>query len=147
MKPPPTPTVRRAIIAAVWLTVVFGGLLAAVWGVAWALKGGPQPSVETVAQATHLAFPEGTDVVESDLSAMQSPTPGARAEVTVDIPSDEFDDFIADNAMEAPLLAGTTPSGSATGIIPAACNDEVCYSATIVVEKDAVTVNLDVTLL
>lgn len=147
MKPPPTPTVRRAIIAAVWLAAVFGGLLAAVWGIGWALKGGPQPSVETVAQATHLDFPDGTEVVESDLSAMQSPTPGARAKATVDIPSDEFDDFIADNAMEAPLLAGTTPSGSATGIIPAACNDEVCYSATIVVEKDAVTVNLEVTLL
>lgn len=147
MKPPPPPTVRRALIAAVWLAVVFGGLLAAVWGVAWALEGGPQPSTDTVAQATHLSFPDGTDVVESDLSAMQSPTPGDRAEATVDIPSDAFDDFIADNAMEAPLLAGTTPSGSATGIIPAACTDEICYSANIIVQEDTVTVELDVTLI
>jgi hypothetical protein len=147
MKPPPTPTVRRAIIAAVWLLAVFGGLIAAVWGVGWALEGGPQPSPETVAQATHLDLPEGTEVVESDLSAMQSPTPGDQAKATLDIPSDEFDDFIADNAMEAPLLAGMTPSGSATGVIPAACNAEVCYTASIVVEQDAVTVDLEVTLL
>jgi len=147
MKPPPTPTVRRALIAAVWLTVVFGGMIAAVWAVGWSLEGGPQPSAESVAQATHVSFPEGTDVLESDLTQMQTPTPGDRAEITVDIPSKAFDDFIADNAMEAPLLAGTTPNGSASGIIPAGCNAEVCYSATIVVNDDAVNVQLTVTLL
>jgi hypothetical protein len=147
MKPPPTPTVRRALIAAVWLLVVFGGMIAAVWGVGWSLEGGPQPSAGSVGQATHLSFPDGTDVLESDLTQMESPTPGDRAEVTVDIPSKAFDDFIADNNMEAPLLAGTTPNGSASGIIPAGCNDDVCYSATIVVNDDAVNVHLTVTLI
>jgi hypothetical protein len=147
MKPPPQPTVRRAIIAAVWLACVFGGLLAAVWGIAWALEGGPQPSIATVAQATHLSYPEGTDVADADLTQMESPTPGDRAEVTVEIPSEDFDDFIADNAMEAPLVAGISPSGTATGTIPAGCTAEICYAANIVVEDDAVTVELKVTLI
>ncbi|MDN3242782.1 hypothetical protein [Glycomyces tritici] len=147
MKPPPQPTVRRALIAAVWLACVAVGLLAAVWAVGWAVEGGPQPSVATVASATRLDFPEGTEVTESDLSQMESPGPGDRAEVTVEIPSDAFDDFIADNAMEAPLLAGRTPNGSTTGIIPAACTDEICYAANIIVQEDAVTVQLDVTLI
>ncbi|MEU5153564.1 hypothetical protein [Glycomyces sp. NPDC021274] len=147
MKPPPQPTVRRALIAAVWLACVFAGLLAAVWAVGWAMEGGPQPSLATVASATRLEFPDGTEVTESDLSQMESPTPGDRAEVTVEIPSDAFDDFIADNAMDAPLLAGTTPNGTATGTIPAACTDEICYSAGIIVDDDAVTVQLVVTLI
>jgi hypothetical protein len=147
MKPPPQPTVRRAVIAAVWLVAVFGGLLAAVWGVAWALEGGPKPSIDTVAQATHLSFPEDTRVAEADLTQMESPTPGDRAEVTVEIPSDEFDDFLADNAMEAPLVAGVSPGGTATGVIPAGCTAEICYAANIVVESDAVTVELTVTLI
>jgi hypothetical protein len=147
MVSPPTPTVRRALVAAVWLAVVLAGLIGAVWGVAWALEGGPQPSVATVAEATRLEFPEGTDVVESDLSQMQSPTPGDRAEVTVDIPSDAFGDFLDANAMEAPLLAGTTPTGAASGIIPAGCGAEACWAATIVVTDEAVTVDLTVTLI
>jgi hypothetical protein len=147
MRPPPKPTVGRALIAGAWLLAVFGGLLAAVWGIGWALDGGPQPSAASVAEATHLAYPEGTDVLESDLSAMQSPTPGDRAEVTVAIPADAFDDFIADNAMAAPLLAGTTPGGDASGIIPAGCTDAVCYAASILIDEDTVTVELEVTLI
>ncbi|SDD01672.1 hypothetical protein [Glycomyces harbinensis] len=147
MVSPPAPTVRRALIAAVWLAVVLAGLLAAVWGVGWALQGGPQPSVATVAQATHLAFPDGTDVVDADLSQMQSPTPGDRAEVTVDIPSEAFGDFLDDNDMDAPLIAGTTPAGTASGIIPSGCGTDACWAATIVVTDDAVQVDLAVTLL
>jgi len=147
MKPPPQPTVRRAMIAAAWLVCVFAGLLAAVWGVAWALEGGPQPSIATVAQATHLSYPEGTEVAEADLTQMDSPTPGDRAEVTVEIPSADFDDFLADNAMGAPLVAGVSPGGTATGTIPASCTAEICYAANIVVESDAVTVELTVTLI
>jgi hypothetical protein len=147
MKPPPQPTVRRALIAAVWLACVAAGLLAAVWAVGWAVEGGPQPSIATIESATRLEFPDGTEVTESDLTQMESPNPGDRAEVTVEIPSDAFDDFIADNAMEAPLLAGTTPSGTTTGTLPAACNDEICYAANIIVDDDAVTVQLDVTLI
>ncbi len=78
---------------------------------------------------------------------MHTPTPGSRGEATVDIPADEFGSFIADNAMEAPLLSGTTPAGTATGIIPAGCTDQVCYSATIIVDDQTVTVELLVTLL
>jgi hypothetical protein len=147
MVPPPAPTVRRALVAAVWLAVVLAGLLAAVWGVAWALRGGPQPGLGTVAAATHLDFPDGTDVVDADLSQMETPAPGDRAEVTVDIPSEAFDDFLEANAMDAPLLAGTTPAGAASGIIPAGCGPEACWAATIVVTDDAVTVDLAVTLL
>ena len=147
MKPPPQPTVRRALIAAVWLACVFAGLLAAVWGVGWALEGGPQPGLASVASSTHLVFPEDTEVTDADLSQMESPTPGDRAEVTVEIPSEEFDDFIADNGMEAPLLAGTTPNGDAMGIIPAGCGEAACYAASIVVREDVVIVELDVTLI
>jgi len=147
MVSPPTPTVRRALIAAAWLAAVFAGLIGAVWAVAWALEGGAQPSTASVAQATHLAFPDGTVVVDADLAGLESPTPGDRAEVTVDLPADAFGDFIDANAMEAPLLAGTTPAGNASGIIPAGCTDEVCYAATIVVTDDTVTVRLDITLL
>jgi hypothetical protein len=147
MQPQPQPTVRRALIAAVWLAGVAAGLLAAVWGVAWALEGGPQPSLATVQSATHLDFPEDTEVTDADLTAMESPTPGDRAEVTVEIPSDDFDDFLAGNGMDAPLLAGTSPGGTATGVIPAGCDDEICWAATIIVEHDAVTVELDVTLI
>ena len=147
MVSPPAPTVRRALIAAVWLAVVLAGLLAAVWGVAWALKGGPQPGLDTVAEATHLTFPEGTEVVDSDLSQMQSPTPGSRAEITVDIPSADFSDFLDANAMETPLLAGTTPAGTASGIIPAGCGPESCWSASIIVTDDTITVDLQITLI
>lgn len=147
MKPQPQPTVRRALIAAVWLACVAAGLLAAVWGVGWALEGGPQPGIETVQSATHLVFPEETEVVDADLTAMESPAPGDRAEVTVEIPSGDFDDFLADNGMEAPLLAGTSPGGTATGVIPAGCGEEICWAGTIIVGSDAVTVDLDVTLI
>jgi hypothetical protein len=147
MKPPPQPTVRRALIAAVWLVCVFGGLIGAVWGVGWALEGGPQPDIATVESATHLTYPDDSEVTESDLSQMESPTPGDRAEVTVEIPADDFDDFLADNAMEAPLLAGTAPNGTATGTIPAGCTDRICYAASIIVEADTVTVILNVTLI
>ncbi len=147
MVSPPTPTVRRALYASGWLLVVLAGLLAAVWGVAWALEGGPQPSADAVEQAVHLDLPEGTDVIDADLSQTQSPTPGDRAEATVSVPSDVFGEFIDANGMDAPLLAGLTPAGTASGVIPAGCTDEVCYSATIVVTEDAVEVNLTVTLL
>ncbi|WP_035699668.1 hypothetical protein, partial [Glycomyces tenuis] len=115
--------------------------------IGWALSGSAPPSLSTVAEATHLEYPSGTDVVEADLSQMHTPTPGSRGEATVDIPADEFGSFIADNAMEAPLLSGTTPAGTATGIIPAGCTDQVCYSATIIVDDQTVTVELLVTLL
>ncbi|MDA1360127.1 hypothetical protein O1R50_10850 [Glycomyces luteolus] len=147
MKPPPQPTVRRALVAALWLACVFGGLIAAVWGIGWAFEGGPQPSVATVEGATHLAFPEDTEVTDADLSQMESPAPGDRAEVTVEIPADDFDDFLADNAMEAPLLAGTTPNGTATGTIPAGCTEDVCHASSIIVEGGTVTVQLTVTLI
>ncbi|WP_030155997.1 hypothetical protein [Glycomyces sp. NRRL B-16210] len=147
MVSPPTPSVRRAWIALAWLAATLAGLLAAVWAVAWALEGGPVPSTATVAEATHMAFPEGTEVVEADLAQMQSPTPGSRAEVTVDIPSEAFGDFLDANAMEAPLLAGTTPAGWASGIIPAGCGHESCWAATIIVKDEAVTVTLHVTLI
>ncbi|WP_205326459.1 hypothetical protein [Glycomyces sp. YM15] len=147
MQPQPQPTVRRALIAAVWLACVFGGLIAAVWAVGWALEGGPQPGVDTVEGATHLSFPAGTEVTDADLTQMESPTPGDRAEVTVEIPADAFDDFLADNAMATPLLAGMTPNGTATGTIPAGCTDEICYAASIIVDDDRVTVQLKVTLI
>lgn len=147
MVSPPAPTVRRALSAAAWLLVVLAGLIAAVWGVAWALEGGPQPSADAVEEAVHLDLPEGTEVVDADLSQAQPPMPGDRAEATVRIESDEFGAFIADNGMDAPLLAGVTPAGTASGVIPAGCTDEVCYSATIVVTDDAVEVDLTVTLL
>ncbi|MCD0445140.1 hypothetical protein LO763_16100 [Glycomyces sp. A-F 0318] len=147
MVSPPAPTVRRALIAAVWLAVVLAGLLAAVWGVAWALQGGPQPGIGTVAEATRLDFPDGTDVLDADLAQMQPPTPGDRAEISVEIPAEAFGEFIDANGMDAPLLAGATPAGNASGIIPAGCGPESCWSATIVVTDDAVTVDLAVTLL
>jgi len=147
MVSPPAPTVRRALIAAVWLTVVLAGLIGAVWAVGWALEGGPQPSISTVEEATHLDFPGAATVLESDLSQMQSPTPGARAELTVDIPADDFDDFLSANDMDAPLIAGTTPAGTASGIIPADCGPESCWAATIVVKDASVTVTLNVTLI
>ncbi|MFB9662663.1 hypothetical protein ACFQS3_22895 [Glycomyces mayteni] len=147
MVSPPAPTVRRALHAAVWLLVVLAGLIAAVWGVAWALEGGPQPSADAVEQAVHLDLPEGTEVVDADLSQAQPPMPGDRAEATVRIAPESFGAFIADNGMDAPLLAGVTPAGTASGIIPAGCTEEVCYSATIVVTDDAVEVALTVTLL
>ena len=147
MVSPPAPTVRRALFAAVWLAVVLAGLLAAVWGVGWALQGGSQPGLGTVAEATHLDFPDGTDVVDADLSQVELPNPGDRAEVTVDIPSEAFGDFLDANGMETPLIAGTTPAGTAAGVIPAGCGPESCWAATIVVTDDAVTVDLAVTLL
>lgn len=147
MVSPPTPTGRRAMVAAVWLTATLAGLLGAVGAVGWALNGGPQPSAASVGQATHLSFPDGTDVLDAGLAQLESPTPGDRAEVTVDIPADAFAEFLDANTMDAPLLAGTTPAGTASGIIPAACTDEVCYSATIVISDDTVTVSLTVTLL
>lgn len=147
MVSPPPATPRRALIAAAWLAVVFCGLIAAVWAVGWALSGGKTPSLSSVTEATHLAYPEDTDVVEADLSEMHTPTPGSTGEATVAIPADQFGSFIDDNAMEAPLVSGATPAGTATGIIPAGCTEQVCYSATILVEDDTVTVDLRVTLL
>lgn len=147
MVSPPPATPRRALIAAVWLTLTFGGLIAAVWAVGWALSGSTPPSLTSVAEATHLTYPAGTEVVEADLTDTHTPTPGSRAEATLDIPAAEFGSFIADNGMDAPLISGTTPAGVATGIIPAGCTDQVCYAATILVEDDTVTVDLRVTLL
>lgn len=147
MVSPPASTRRRALIVVACLALVLAGILAAVWGAVRALGGGPPPGLGTVAEATRLDFPDGTVVVDADLSQMQSPTPGDHAEVTVDIPSAAFDDFLAANGMEAPLLAGTTPTGDASGIIPAACGPEACWAATFVVTDDAVTVDLAVTLL
>ncbi|HEU5127245.1 MAG TPA: hypothetical protein VFU12_04585 [Glycomyces sp.] len=147
MVSPPAATPRRALIAAVWLTVAFAGLIAAVWAVGWAFSGTAAPSLDSVAEATHLAYPDSTDVVDADLAEMHTPTPGSRGEATVDIPAADFGAFIADNGMDAPLLSGATPAGAATGIIPAGCTDQVCYAATILVEDDTVTVDLRVTLL
>lgn len=147
MVSPPTPTVRRAWIAAAWLAVTLAGLIGAVWAVGWALETGPAPSVATVEAATRLTYPEGTRVVEADLSEMQTPTPGDRAEVTVAIPADAFGDFLDANGMDAPLLAGTTPAGDVSGIIPAGCGTDACWAATIIVGDDEVTVTLHVTLI
>ncbi|GAB3658608.1 hypothetical protein [Glycomyces tarimensis] len=147
MVSPPPAAKRRALVAAVWLTVTFAGLIAAVWAVGWAVSGGPAPSLATVTEATHLAYPDGTDVVDADLADMHTPTPGSRGEATVAIPADAFGEFIADNGMAAPLVAGATPAGAATGIIPAGCTHQVCYAAAIIVDDDTVTVDLRVTLL
>ncbi|GAA1690790.1 hypothetical protein GCM10009830_43130 [Glycomyces endophyticus] len=147
MVSPPTPTARRALAAAAWLLVVLAGLIAAVWGVAWAIEGGPQPTADAVEQAVHIDLPEGTDVIDADLTQTQPPTPGDRAEATLRVPADAFGEFIDANGMDAPLVAGVTPAGTASGVIPAGCTDEVCYSATIVVTDDAVEVTLTVTLL
>lgn len=147
MVSPPTPTGRRALAAAAWLTAALAGLIGAVWAIGWALQGGPEPSADSVGQAVHLAFPDGTDVIASDLTAMTTPAPGDRAEVTVAIPADGFAEFLDANAMAAPLLTGTTPAGTASGIIPADCTDKVCYAATIVIDDDEITVRLDITLL
>ncbi|GAA2308455.1 hypothetical protein GCM10009853_077360 [Glycomyces scopariae] len=144
---PPAPTVRRALAAAAWLLVVLAGLLAAVWGVAWALEGGPQPSADAVEEAVHLTLPDGTDVIDADLSQAQPPMPGDRAEATIAVPAEAFGEFIDGNGMDAPLLAGVTPAGTASGVIPAGCTDEVCYAATIIVTEDAVEVRLTVTLI
>jgi hypothetical protein len=132
------------VIAAIWLTVTLAGLIAAVGAIGWALQGGPQPSADSVGQATVLAFPDGTD---ADLSELETPLPGDRAEATVDIPADAFGDFLDANAMDPPLLTGTTPAGTASGIIPATCTTDVCYAATIVITEDTVTVRLTATLL
>jgi hypothetical protein len=147
MVSPPTPTVRRALAAAAWLTVTFAGLIAAVWAVGWAIDGGTQPSAASVGEAVHLDFPGGTEILDADLTEVQTPAPGARAEVTADIPADAFADFLDANAMDAPLPTGTTPAGTTSGIIPAGCTPEVCYGATIVIADDHVTVRLTVTLL
>ncbi|WP_112136259.1 hypothetical protein [Glycomyces dulcitolivorans] len=147
MVSPPIPTVRRGLFAAAWLLVVLAGLIGAVWGVAWALEGGPQPSANAVEQAVHIELPEGTEVLDADLTQAQPPTPGDRAEATVSVPAESFGEFIDANGMDAPLVAGVTPAGTASGVIPAGCTDEVCYSATIVVTDEAVEVNLTVTLL
>ncbi|MCC3763276.1 hypothetical protein K3N28_09350 [Glycomyces sp. TRM65418] len=147
MVSPPTPTGRRALVAAAWLTTVLAGLIGAVGAVAWALEGGPQPSAASVSEATRLDLPEGTAVLEADLAQMQSPNPGDRAEITLDVPADAFDDFLTANAMDTPLLAGTTPAGTASGVIPAGCTAEACYAASIVIDEDTVTVRLTVTLL
>ncbi|RRR98326.1 hypothetical protein [Glycomyces terrestris] len=147
MVSPPTPTGRRALAAAAWLAVVLAGLLGAVWAVAWALEGGPAPSPAAVEEAVHLDLPEGTDVIDADLTQAQPPAPGGRAEATVSVPADAFGEFIDANGMDAPLIAGATPAGTASGVIPAGCTDEVCYSATIVVTGDRVEVTLTVTLL
>lgn len=147
MVSPPTPTRRRALIALVWLAAALAGLIGAVWAIGWAVQGGPQPSAVSVGQAVHLEFPDGTDVVDADLAQMSSPNPGDRAEVTVDIPADEFGAFLDANAMATPLVAGLSPAGTATGTIPAGCTAEVCYAASLVVDGDTVTVDLTVTLL
>ncbi|WP_100444343.1 hypothetical protein [Glycomyces xiaoerkulensis] len=146
VSPPPT-SGRRAAIAAVWLTATFAGLVGAVWAVGWALSGGSTPSLTTVAGATHLRYPDSTEVVEADLAELHTPTTGARAEVTVAVPTADFGAFIADNDMDAPLLSGTTPAGAATGIIPGGCTREVCYAATFIVDDDTVTVELHLTVL
>ena len=138
---------RRALIAAIWLLCAFAGLVGAVWAIGWALEGSKPPSLETVTEATRLHYPDSADIVEADLSEMHTPTPGSRGEVSVAVPTADFGDFIGGNDMAAPLLAGTTPAGAATGIIPAGCTDEVCYSATFVVDDGTVTVDLAVTLL
>lgn len=147
MVSPPPPTGRRAAVAAVWLATTLAGLIGAAWAVGWALDGGAQPSPEDVAQAVHLEFPEGTEVLDADLTQAQPPTPGSRAEATVEVPAAAFGDFLEANGMEPPLLAGITPAGTASGIIPAGCTDEVCYSADIVVTDEDVTVTVRVTLL
>jgi hypothetical protein len=147
MVSPPTPTVRRALVAAVWLTVTFAGLIAGVWAIGWAIDGGTRPSAASVSEAVHLDFPDGTEIVDADLTEVQTPAPGARAEVTADIPADAFAGFLDANAMDAPLPTGVTPAGTTSGIIPAGCTSEVCYSATIVITEDTVTVRLTVTLL
>ncbi|MEU6859999.1 hypothetical protein AB0B28_14140 [Glycomyces sp. NPDC046736] len=147
MASPPAPTVRRALIGAACLLAVAAGLLGAVWAIGWALQGGPQPSVETVASATRLDLPQGTDIVDADLTQMETPTPGDRAEVTLDLPAEAFADFIADNGFDAPLVAGTTPTGYASGIIPAGCDSDICWSGTLVVAEDTITVRLQITLL
>lgn len=147
MVSPPTPTVRRALVAAVWLIATFAGLIAAVWAIGWALDGGTQPSTASVSQAVHLDFPDGTEILDADLTEVQTPAPGARAEVTADIPADAFADFLDANGMDAPLPTGTTPAGTVSAIIPAGCTPEVCYGATVVIAEDHVTVRLTVTLL
>jgi hypothetical protein len=147
MVSPPTPTGRRALFALVWLAAAFAGLITAVWAIGWAVQGGPQPSAASVGQAVHLEFPAGTDVVDADLAQMSSPNPGDRAEVTVDIPADDFGAFLDANAMAPPLVAGVSPAGTATGTIPASCTAEVCYAASLVIGEDTVTVDLTVTLL
>ena len=147
MVQPPPATPRRAFIAAAWLLLTLAGLITAVWFVGWALSGGDEPSLDTVEEATHLHYPDGTDVVDADLSEMHVPRPGARADVTVDIPADAFGDFIADNDMTAPLLSGTAPAGQATGVLPPGCTDDVCYAGSILVSGDTVTAQLRVTLL
>jgi hypothetical protein len=147
MVSPPTPTGRRALFALVWLAAALAGLIGAVWAVGWAVQGGPQPSAASVGQAVHLEFPDGTDVVDADLAQMSSPNPGDRAEVTVDIPADDFAAFLDANAMATPLVAGLSPAGTATGTIPAGCTADVCYAASLVIDEDTVTVDLTVTLL
>ncbi|GAB3233899.1 hypothetical protein GCM10027447_30620 [Glycomyces halotolerans] len=146
VSPPPTGK-RRAAAAAAWLAVTFCGLVGAVWAVGWALGGGSAPSLATLEQATRLTYPGGTDVIDADLAETAAPTPGSAAEATVAIPEAEFGAFIAGNDMAPPLLSGTTPAGHATGIIPAGCTSEVCYTATFIVTDDAVTVELRVRLL
>jgi hypothetical protein len=147
MVSPPTPTVRRALVAAVWLTVTFAGLIAAVGAIGWAVDGGTQPSAASVSEAVHLDFPDGTEILDADLTEVRTPAPGARAEVTADIPADQFAAFLDANAMDAPLPTGTTPAGTLSAIIPAGCTAEACYSATAVIAEDHVTVRLTVTLL
>jgi hypothetical protein len=147
MVSPPTPTGRRALIALVWLAAALAGLIGAVWAVGWAVQGGPQPSAASVGQAVHLEFPDGTDVVDADLAQMSSPNPGDRADVTVEIPADDFAAFLDANAMATPLVAGLSPAGTATGTIPAGCTADVCYAASLVIDEDTVTVDLTVTLL
>jgi hypothetical protein len=147
MRTPPTPTLRRALVGSAWLVAVLAGVLAAMWGFTWALEGGPQPSADAVEQAVHLEFPEGTDVLDADLSQTDPPVPGARAEATIRVPLDVFGEFLDANGMDAPLIDGLTPAGTARGVIPAGCTDEVCYSATILVTEDAVDVTVTVTLL
>lgn len=146
VSPPPIGR-RRAVIAAIWLLCAFTGLIGAVWAVGWALQGSAAPSLDTVAAATHLHYPDSTEVVEADLSEMHTPTAGSRGEVSVAVPADDFGDFISGNDMDAPLPSGTTPAGNPAGIIPAGCTLEVCYAAVFIVEGDTVTVDLDITLL
>ncbi|MCH7231508.1 hypothetical protein L0U85_11695 [Glycomyces sp. L485] len=147
MTTPPEATGRRAITAAVWLAVALTGLITAAWAVGWALSGGSPPSLATVAEATHLHYPDSTDVLDADLAELHTPTPGSRGEATVEVPAGDFGDFIAGNDMDAPLVSGTTPTGAATGIIPSGCTTEICYSATLIVDDDAVTVDLRITLI
>ncbi|THV33423.1 hypothetical protein [Glycomyces buryatensis] len=138
---------RRALWAALCLLATFAGLIGAVAALAWALEDDNTPDLQTITEATHLTYPDSTDVVEADIAALHAPAPGASAEVTVDIPADDFGTFIADNGMDPPLVSGTTPAGTASGLLASDCTDEVCYSGTVILDEETVTVRLRITLI